>query len=468
MQLRFEIPDKFWGLFRSVNREAYMEALLNINEEYQYSNYFLTREVCIQVLSDMYIKKHFQLKQEEDETEFDLLETPASRTLKWLLRTGWLKKLEDYNTLATNIVIPDYAAIFIDAFERLGSEDMEETEIYIQNVYATLFSFKNDSRVNLSMLRTALVNTRRLNKALQDMLHNMDKFFGRLLDQQSYHDLLKEHLEGYVEEIVRKKYHILKTSDNFYIYKTDIKKCLRDMRENEEWIGMVRERSKAMGDTKDDVVDLLDMIERGFDDIEHRISNMDKEHTKYVRATVTRLNYLLSGETDTKGLVVQLLNQMSAAVTEEQNTQVENRGNGYSYEEMLQLTGERMNMSLLEMLSEKSLYKRRKPREDFISQMAEDETIEDLNREDVLKLNRILQRYSKQEIEAFIEEHMKDNVMDVEKLKIADEESFEKLILAYDYSTRRNSKYIVLEEDTPQIENGCYKYPALKFVRRGI
>lgn len=468
MQLRFEIPDKFWGLFRSVNREAYMEALLNINEEYQYSNYFLTREVCIQVLSDMYIKKHFQLKQEEDETEFDLLETPASRTLKWLLRTGWLKKLEDYNTLATNIVIPDYAAIFIDAFERLGSEDMEETEVYIQNVYATLFSFKNDSRVNLSMLRTALVNTRRLNKALQDMLHNMDKFFGRLLNQQSYHDLLKEHLEGYVEEIVRKKYHILKTSDNFYIYKTDIKKCLRDMRENEEWIGLVRERSKAMGDTKDDVVDLLDMIERGFDDIEHRISNMDKEHTKYVRATVTRLNYLLSGETDTKGLVVQLLNQMSAAVTEEQNTQVENRGNGYSYEEMLQLTGERMNMSLLEMLSEKSLYKRRKPREDFISQMAEDETIEDLNREDVLKLNRILQRYSKQEIEAFIEEHMKDDVMDVEKLKIADEESFEKLILAYDYSTRRNSKYIVLEEDTPQIENGCYKYPALKFVRRGI
>ena len=468
MQLRFEIPDKFWGLFRSVNREAYMEALLNINEEYQYSNYFLTREVCIQVLSDMYIKKHFQLKQEEDETEFDLLETPASRTLKWLLRTGWLKKLEDYNTLATNIVIPDYAAIFIDAFERLGSEDMEETEIYIQNVYATLFSFKNDSRVNLSMLRTALVNTRRLNKALQDMLHNMDKFFGRLLDQQSYHELLKEHLEGYVEEIVRKKYHILKTSDNFYIYKTDIKKCLRDMRENEEWIGLVRERSKAMGDMKDDVVDLLDMIERGFDDIEHRISNMDKEHTKYVRATVTRLNYLLSGETDTKGLVVQLLNQMSAAVTEEQNTQVENRGNGYSYEEMLQLTGERMNMSLLEMLSEKSLYKRRKPREDFISQMAEDETIEDLNREDVLKLNRILQRYSKQEIEAFIEEHMKDDVMDVEKLKIADEESFEKLILAYDYSTRRNSKYIVLEEDTPQIENGCYKYPALKFVRRGI
>lgn len=47
MQMRFEVPDTFWSLFRSVNRDAYIEALLYINEEYQYNNYFLTREACI-------------------------------------------------------------------------------------------------------------------------------------------------------------------------------------------------------------------------------------------------------------------------------------------------------------------------------------------------------------------------------------------------------------------------------------
>ena len=72
--------------------------------------------------------------------------------------------------------------ILIDAFLQLASEPMEDTQIYLQNVYATLFSFKNDSRMNLSMLKTALVNTKKLNKALQDMLHNMDKFFERLLE----------------------------------------------------------------------------------------------------------------------------------------------------------------------------------------------------------------------------------------------------------------------------------------------
>ncbi len=102
------------------------------------------------------------------------------------------------------------------------------------------------------------------------------------------------------------------------------------------------------GDTGEDVLELLDMIERGFDDIEHRISNMDKEHSKYVHATVTRLNYLLSGE--------------------------RHEGTGYSapepdveddYEEVIQKTGEKMNLSLVEILSEKSLYKRRKKTERF-------------------------------------------------------------------------------------------------------
>lgn len=456
MQLRNEIPDTFWSLFRSVNRDIYIEALLCINEEYQYNNYFLTREVCIQVLGDMNARKRFKLQWEENETEFDMLETPSSRILNWLLKTGWLKRIEDYQTLVTNIVIPDYSAVFIEAFERLSSEDMQDTEIYIQNVYATLFSFKNDSRANLGMLRTALVNTKRLNKALQDMLHNMDKFFARLLEQNNYEDLLREHLDGYVEEIVQKKYHILKTSDNFYIYKMDIKKCLRDMREDEEWIEEIRTRATQMGDTKGDVLDLLDQIERGFDDIEHRIANMDKEHAKYVRATVTRLNYLLSGETDTKGLVVQLLNRMSQ--TEDAQEQ----------DAMIRETGERMNLSLLEILSEKSLYKRRRPRTDFISKMAPDQALPDLDKDDVLKLNRIQMRYSRSQIEEFIESYMDGEVMDASKISLMDEEAFEKLILAYDYSTRKNSKYMVLEEEPDQIENGSYKYPALKFVRRRL
>ena len=89
MQLRFEIPDTFWSLFRSVNREIYMEALLCINQEYEYSNYFLTRELCLQVLADMNARNRIRLQREDSETDYDMLETPASRVLNWLVHSGW-------------------------------------------------------------------------------------------------------------------------------------------------------------------------------------------------------------------------------------------------------------------------------------------------------------------------------------------------------------------------------------------
>ena len=67
-----EIPDSFWGLFRSKNRQVYIDALLQINEEYQYSNYFLSREICIQTLSDYFAKTRVVMVQDELEDELDV------------------------------------------------------------------------------------------------------------------------------------------------------------------------------------------------------------------------------------------------------------------------------------------------------------------------------------------------------------------------------------------------------------
>ena len=98
--------------------------------------------------------------------------------------------------------------------------------------------------------------------------------------------------------------------------------------------------------------------------------------------------------------------------------------------------------------------------------MEPDEEIEDLDRDEVLKMNRIQTRYSRAGIESFIESNMKEDVMDAGELKDMSEEDFEKLILAYDYSTRRNSPYMVEEETSEMVESGRYRYPKLKFIRR--
>ena len=449
-----EIPDSFWSLFRSKNRQIYIDALLQVNEEYQYSNYYLSREICIQTLSDYFAKQKVTLEQEEAEDDFDLLEPLSTRILNWLLRTGWLRKVEDYHSMTVNIVIPDYAAMFVDTFVHLSGEDEDETQVYIQNVYAILFAFKNDPRSNISLLKTALVNTRKLNKTLQDILHNMDKFFSSLLEQKFYGDLLKEHLDGYVEEIVRKKYHILKTSDNFYLYKADIKKWLGEMRQNLPWLEEVCVRNKQLRGKEIQVNELIkqiDMIERGFDDIEHRIINMDKEHTRYIRATVTRLQYLLNKEDNMKGLVIQLLNHLSES--EE-----------YEEQEIGKISS-LMNLSQMTIISEKSLYKRRRTKQDFVEGLLPEEETEELTGEEILKLNKIKNRYSRREVEEFILRKMKDGRLEVTKDTISSTEDFEKLVLAYDSSTRKDSPYRVKEQG--MIDNGKYRYPNLVFERKG-
>ena len=439
MPLMNEIPDSFWSLFRSYNRETYIDALLKISEEYQYNNYFLSREVCIQVLGNYFSERRFSIMKEDQESEADVLEPPATRILNWLVKTQWLKRLEDYTTGVTNIVIPDYSAVLIDAFEHLTGADDEDTEVYIQNIYAILFSYKNDPRKNERLLKTALINTKRLNKALQDMLHNMDKFFGSLLEKNFYADLLKEHLNGYVEEIVKKKYHILKTSDNFYIYKTDIKKWLREIRES---------RVEA-----DEILDLVNQIDRGFDDIEHRIANMDREHMKYVRATVNRLNYLLNEDEDMRGLVVQLLNGIAAAKDPE---------------EKLGAVAAKLNFSHVDVITEKSLYKRRKGRRVFKEDLQPDEKTEDLSRADVLKLNRMNNRYSKRQIEEFIGSRMSEGRAVVTEGFVQNKEDFEKLILAYDYAIKKGSKYQVVRADEGMVDFAGYRYPQMTFKRRPV
>ena len=61
---------------------------------------------------------------------------------------------------------------------------------------------------------------------------------------------------------------------------------------------------------------------------------------------------------------------------------------------------------------------------------------------------------------------MENGTMKVDQNTVSSDEDFEKLILAYDYSTRRNSKYAALNEEDRMVENGRYRYPDLKFIQR--
>lgn len=430
-----------------------------IYDEYLYNDYFLTKEICLQLISDYFSNRTIDISVDEEDEDTDYLEPMASKILSRLIRFTWLKKVEDYSSFKTNIIIPDYASTFIEVFKKIDNPDSDDTDIYIQNIYTNIYSFYHDGKAGIELLKTAMVNTTRLNRALQDMLHNMDKFFGALLEKENYEELLQEHLTVYVETIINKKYGILKTNDNFYIYKNDIKKLLRCIQEDENRLHLLKNKMMAEGkgeeDAEAEIMEIIDRVEHGMINIEKRISHIDTEHSKYVRATVSRLEYLLSNDDNMKGNVVQLLNQIG------------NEKSIVKTEELYSKVGEAIFLNDTTIITQDSLYKKRGKRKIFEETVEIEELMEEeLSKEDILRINRNKNRYSKEQIEGFILGQMTEGIYRTEEHPVNSEEEFELLILAYDYSIRKNSPFQALQLETEYIDNGSYRYPRLIFKKK--
>lgn len=454
MSMINNIPDSFWSLFRSANRQLYIEAMREISEEYEYNNYFISWDICIQLLDNIFTNKQVRLLDEESEPETETVKPPAARTLGWLVRQGWLNRQEDYGRGITNVVIPDYAAVFLEAFDRLFKEEDDEADVYIRNIYASLFSYMNDTRQDASLLKGALKNTKILNKSIQNMLHNMNNFFSSLLEQKSYGMLLEEHLNGYVEEIVKKKYNILKTSDNFYIYKNDIKRWLKEIADRISIrVNTYNGENEADIEKMQAELRIIEDIERGFDDIEKRIYYIDQEHMKYIRATTVRLNYLINEDRDSRGMIIKLLNHISSKTKEETA-------------DIISEAAEMMNLTGLEIMSKHRFYKKRKIRAAFAAELEAEEEQKDLPEAEILRMNKTHNKYGKKQIAAFIDDNMTDGEFRVDSKTVKSDSDFEKLILSYDFAMRRDNNYDVQTDEEHYIETDNYIYPEMIFRKR--
>ncbi len=448
----YQLPQQFWTVFSSRNRYIYMEALLAIYDEYMYNDYFLTKETCIQLIAEHFTDRIVDISADDEEQDTDNMEPMATKILNRLIRFSWLKRVEDYSSFKTNIIIPDYASTFIETIKKVSNPDAEEQDLYIQNVYTSIYSFYYDTKAGLELLKAAMINTTRLNRSLQDMLHNMDRFFGALLEKENYEDLLIEHLNGYVETIVNRKYRLLKTSDNFYIYKNDIKRLLHVISEDEERINLLKHKLMAEGKQEEEILEdfgrVIDEIERGIINMEKRISHIDAEHSKYIKATVSRLEYLLSSDDNMQGNVIALLNLMSEAKGQKLYPKV-------------------TSVFLLNdhtVITPDSFYKKRGKRKQFEDTVEHEvETEEELSKEDILRINQNKHRYSRAQIEAFILERMQGGSYCTGDHPICNDEEFELLVLAYDHSIRRTSPFHVVPGERGMITHGTYSYPDIIF-----
>ena len=203
-------------------------------------------------------------------------------------------------------------------------------------------------------------------------------------------------------------------------------------------------------DIENEFMDIIYEIERGIINMENRIAHIDTEHSKYVRATVSRLEYLLSNDDSMQGNVIALLNLMS------------NDNNN----EMLNQVAAAIRINDHTIISADSFYKKRGKHKVFEETVeVEEEVEEELSKEEILRINRNKNRYSKAQIEQFILSQMDNGIYSTKEHLIENDEQFELLILAYDYSIRKSSPFHVVPGEKATLTNGKYTYPDIIFER---
>lgn len=238
MILKDKIPEQFYKLFRTKNKDYYMIFLVALYDENNemYTSLGLTIEEAKQIISEVNVRSKmvWQVDVEDTEEADTLTENSegfcyapssiVSRFISW----GWLRR--DYEEKLNEYVIsfPEYSQLYIELFKRLQSDDGDRERESILSVFSALYTYHSDVDKNNDILKNAQKNSRGLSQLLSNMQDGMRDYFTELSKRKDFIGI-QEVLVKELNNSDSRKYAILTTTDSFYRYKEAVKELIGDI-----------------------------------------------------------------------------------------------------------------------------------------------------------------------------------------------------------------------------------------------
>lgn len=327
MILKKKIPVDFYKLFRTKNRDAYMQFLVAIYEENNevYASLGLTQEECVLIIENT-IEKARIVWEEEDET--DEGETPdalfpadsPSGMLNRMIHWGWLKSDFDEKLNTSVISFPEYSQLYTELFKKLQSEDDSRERESMLSIYSALFTYHSDPEKNKDILKSALHSSRNLGQLLSNMQDGMRSYFDELSSQKHFIGIQQVLVEE-INNSDSRKYAILTTTDSFYRYKEAVKELISQiLNENDtkkeallrEGIGLEpgtidQRRNEYRILYCEDAGKIVTQIEREFDMIERKYNKLISQKTVFAKRALARIHYILQEGADDEDNIIKLI-----------------------------------------------------------------------------------------------------------------------------------------------------------------
>lgn len=316
MRLFTILPDNFFSILASKNKDIYAEALLVLFHSLETDELSIKKSDFIRTLRDKYrdilltldLKEEDAFEDESDDVISDDLPSKAAFVVRRLEECGWIDVEMDQESFEEQLALPSYTIQFLTLLDELTSDDQGE---YISLVHSTYTELKSEDENLDEFLYATLIrtyeSTRKLKTELVTLGHSIRIFQNRLGRVFSTNSILADYFDQYKTRVSDRYYHPLKTFDSVAKFKRPIITILQNWLHDEEirsqlvMQSLMWNRNLNKVDAEKDIIAKINYVCDMYETLDEMIDQIDTKHHEYTKASASKILYLNNSDKTIKG-----------------------------------------------------------------------------------------------------------------------------------------------------------------------
>lgn len=457
MNIFNKIPENFFSILVSKNKNIYIDALFVLREAFK-QEMTISRENIISRLinnlEDEFYQEDFSEEDETNELKDNNISSKAYFLLRKLKWAGWVEFEMQRDSFEENVIIPDYAIKFIDLLYSIVEEKQVEYNSYVFATYSSLKLASIEKGETYNAIITAYNNTIQLINELKSLYNSLGRFHRKMCNQDNINDAINEHFfeyKEYSDEMIFPRF----TRDSVPRYKSPIRDMLNDILADKERlentinIASKNSKYKSREEAEDDILNKIRTVLEVYENIDSTMNQIEQKNTDYVRASVNRIQYLLTNDKELKGKLVSILKNSK-------------------HEKVLEQREKEVKLLRQEYISKDSIYLRNsndKRKQGNPIALKETKELDSKTLYDFAKSLENL--YSNKKINDFMSKNFKDRpFINSNEIELKSVEDLILLILATIKADKSGKSFYYFEDSDEIINNNGYRIPNIKFIRR--
>lgn len=457
MNIFNKIPENFFSILVSKNKNIYIDALFVLREAFK-QEMTISRENIISRLinnlEDEFYQEDFSEEDETNELKDNNISSKAYFLLRKLKWAGWVEFEMQRDSFEENVIIPDYAIKFIDLLYSIVEEKQVEYNSYVFATYSSLKLASIEKGETYNAIITAYNNTIQLINELKSLYNSLGRFHRKMCNQDNINEAINEHFfeyKEYSDEMIFPRF----TRDSVPRYKSPIRDMLSDILADKERlentinIASKNSKYKSREEAEDDILNKIRTVLEVYENIDSTMNQIEQKNTDYVRASVKRIQYLLTNDKELKGKLVNILKNSK-------------------HEKVLEQMEKEVKLLRQEYISKDSIYLRNsndKRKQGNPIALKETKELDSKTLYDFAKSLENL--YSNKKINDFMSKNFKDRpFINSNEIELKSVEDLILLILATIKADKSGKSFYYFEDSDEIINNNGYRIPNIKFIRR--